>query len=362
MTRLRVMQVITDMGFGGAGKYLVHICKYLDREKYELLVVVPKDSLLKSRLEEFPDILVLEVLGIDRRSFSFVGVRELYQLIRANKPAILHSHACLSARIAASLNGVRRTIYTRHSLQAPSRGIKKAMKLILSRILASKAIAVSNAVRNNLLAEGEREEDIYLIYNGVEQTNKVYQKDNLREKYSLAENEIIISLIGRLDKVKGQKHLLKILELLGEKLEGIRILLAGQGPERPHLEAYARDKGLPVEFLGHINEIDEIYSLSDIVVSTSNSEAFPFAILEAFSHGKPVVAFEVGGIGEAVVDGQDGFLVDFLDYEGFSNRLLKLIENENLREEFGQRGFEKVKSEFAVEDMVKKIESVYGGI
>ncbi|MCK9443679.1 MAG: glycosyltransferase [Tissierellaceae bacterium] len=362
MNKIKVMHIVTDMGFGGAGKYLLNICKYLDREKYELTVVVPKGSVLKSKVQQFPETIVMESNGIDRRSFSFQGVKELYKLMKIDNPEIVHSHACLSARIAAYLRGVRKTVYTRHSLLPPNRGLKKTTKVILSRILGSKAIAVSKAVKDNLAAEGERQSDIYLIYNGVELPDKAYEKEHLREKYRLSDKDIVITLVGRLNKVKGQEHLLKVTELLNSEINGFKVLLVGEGPERRSLENFVKEEILPVEFLGHINEIDEIYSLSDIVVNTSNSEAFPFAVLEAFSHKKPVVAFNVGGIGEAITNGQDGFLVDFLDYEQFSSRLTELMRNENQREEFGQRGFEKVKSEFAVEEMIKKIENVYGGI
>lgn len=362
MNRLKIMHVVTDSNFGGAGKYLLNVCKYLDRETYELTVVVPKGSVLKSKLHQFPETSVMEVQGIDRRSFSFRGVKELYNLMKKDSPEIVHSHACLSARIAAYLGGVRKTVYTRHSLLPPTKGLKKIIKIILSRILGSKAIAVSKAVKDNLAAEGERQSDIYLIYNGVELPDKAHEKDHLREKYGLSDKDIIITLVGRLNKVKGQEHLLKVTELLDSKIDGFKVLLVGEGPERQNLEHLVREKRLPVEFLGHINEIGEIYSLSDIVVNTSNSEAFPFVILEAFSYKRPVVAFNVGGIGEAITDGKDGFLVNFLDYEAFSLKILQLIENEDLRKEFGLRGLEKVKEKFEVEEMIKKIEKVYGGI
>lgn len=362
MNKIKVMHVISDSNFGGAGKYLLEICKYIDKEKFQLIVVVPKGSILTSHIRKISNIDLIEIDGIDSKSFSFLGVKEILKLIKEKNPDIIHSHACLSARIAAYLRGIKKVIYTRHSLLPESRGIKRTLKLLLSRILSNKVIAISNAVKNNLISEGERQEDIHLIYNGVELPSKSYNVDKLREKYNISNEDVIITLVGRLETVKGQEHLLKITEILKEKANGYKVLLVGDGSNRKNLENYVREKELPVDFLGHISAIDEIYSISDIIVNTSNSEALSFAALEGFSHKKPVVAFDIDGINEVIDDGVDGYLVKFMDYEAFSERLVKLMKDKDLRIRLGENGYEKVRTKFTVERMVKQIENIYGGM
>lgn len=362
MNKIKVMHVISDLKFGGAGKYLLQICKYIDKDRFELIVVVPRGSLLTSLIGQIDNIKIIEIEGIGRKSFSPQGVKEVLRVMKEIEPHIIHSHACLSARIAAYLRGIKKVIYTRHSLLPEIKGLKRFIKISLSRLLANKVIAVSKAVRNNLIAEGERQEDIYLVYNGVELPSKSYDIDKLKEKYNISNKDIIITLVGRLDPVKGQEHLLKISEILKEKREGFKVLLAGDGVNRKKLEDYAREKDLPVEFLGHINAIDEVYSISDIIVNTSNSEALSFAALEGFSHKKPVVAFNIDGINEVINHGVDGYLVEFMDYEDFSEKLLELMENKELRTTLGENGYEKVKKKFTVKEMVKQIEKIYGGI
>lgn len=359
MNKTKVMHVITDMNFGGAGKYLYQICKYINKDKFEIIVLVPKGSVLKSIIYAIPNIDIVEIDGIDTKSFDILGVKEVYKLIKAHKPDIIHSHACLSARIAGLMSGNKKVIYTRHSLLPKMAGMKKNIKILLSKILNSKIIAVSKAVEENLLDEGEKGENIFLVYNGVELPE--IKDENLREKYSL-NDELIITLVGRLEKVKGQEHLLKIAEILADTETNFKILLVGEGSERSNLESYARDNKINVEFLGHINEIDEIYHISDIVVNTSNSEALSFSVIEAFAHKKPVVAFNIDGIKEVITDGEDGYLVDYLNYEDFSLRLSALINSENLRMQFGKNGYEKVKAKFTVQEMVINIENIYGGM
>lgn len=362
MNRTKVMHVITDTKFGGAGKYLLQICKYIDKDKFKLIIVVPKGSLLVSILGEIENIEIIEIDGINTKSFSLLGVKELLKLMRKIKPDIVHSHACLSARVAARLMGIKKVFYTRHSLLPEIKGLKKITKVLLSRALSSKVIAVSKAVRDNLISEGEREQDIYLVYNGVELPTKAYDVDELKDKYNIPKDDTIITLVGRLDPVKGQEHLLKITEILMKKADNFKIIFAGDGRDRKRLEDYVKEKALPVIFLGHVSEIDEIYSLSDIVVNTSNSEALSFAALEAFSHKKPVVAFNIDGINEVIEDGIDGYLVNYKDYEAFAEKLLRLMVDSELRHRLGEKAYEKVKSKFTVEEMVKQIENIYGGI
>ena len=360
MNKIKVMHVITDSNFGGAGKYLYQICKYIDKDRFELVVVLPEGSVLNNTISAIPDVEIAQIDGIDTKSFDLTGVKEVYKLIKKYRPDIIHSHACLSARIAGLMAGNKNIIYTRHCLLPKMNGIKKSAKILLSRILPAKIIAISKAVEENLLEEGEKKENIFLVYNGVEVPDANYE--NLREKYLLDKNEIIISLIGRLEKVKGQENLLKIAEILANTEKGFKILLVGEGSDRQKLESYVSDKNLNVRFLGHINEIDEIYDISDIVVNTSNSEALSYTVIEAFAHKKPVVAFNIDGIKEVVTDGEDGYLVDFLDYEDFAAKLSILMRNEDLRRELGQKGYEKVKTRFTVEEMVRNIENIYGGM
>jgi hypothetical protein len=141
MNKIKVMHVITDLNFGGAGKYLYQICKHIDKDKFEIRVVVPEGSVLNNIISSLPDIDVIEIKGIDTKSFDIMGVKEIYGLIKLYKPDIIHSHACLSARIAGLMAGNKKIIYTRHSLLPKMKGVKRLGKIMLGRILPSKIIA-----------------------------------------------------------------------------------------------------------------------------------------------------------------------------------------------------------------------------
>lgn len=359
MARKKVMHIISDENFGGAGRYVLEICKYINMEKFEIVIVMPIGSILKEYIGQNSDIEIIEIYGVNTRPVNLRAIRELYSIIKEIGPDIVHTHACMSARIAASIAGVEKRVYTRHSLLFLRANWIKHVNLLINGFLSNKAIAVSKAVYNNLIETGEHQENIRLIHNGVSKAVVGFDKNKLREKYKLSSDNTIISLIGRLETVKGQENLIEIAKVLKEKVEGFQILLAGEGSKRFELESKIRETGLPIRLLGHVEEIEEIYFLSDIIVNTSNSEAISFAILEALSFKKPIVAFDIGGIKEVIDDGLGGYLVEFKDYDAFADKLVRLINDEFLRESFGQAGYKKVRREFSVEKMINEIEKLY---
>lgn len=362
MDKIRVMNIISDTNFGGAGRYVLDICEYIDKDRFQIIVVIPIDSIIKEHIKGYEDIEVIEIEGIGDQSFSIKGVIELYSLMKKTQVDIVHCHACLSGRVAAYLSKIKGIIYTRHSLVNCNSGIKRYVNKIINNILKNDVIAVSQAVYNNLIKCGEKRNNIHLIYNGVNLPSKALDTKKLRSKYGLSAEDIIITLVGRLEPIKGQEHLLNIAKILKKRIRGFQIVLVGEGSTRGKLESQISKDNLAVKILGHINNIDEIYSLTDIVVNTSNSEAISFSILEGFSHKNPVVAFDIDGIKEVVNDGINGYLVEFRDYDDFASKLIKLINDKNLRNSFGKAGFKKVEGNFPVENMIKQIEDIYGGL
>lgn len=357
--KTRVMHVLSDLNFGGAGKYLLDICRYIDKGRFEILAVLPEGSVVTEKIQGIDGVEICSVKGIDNKSFDIEAVKELRQLIKDKKPTAIHAHACLSARVAGKLENVENIVYTRHCVQPKSRFIKKTVKQIIGRLLSNKAIAVSKAVYDNLIEEGERPRDIELIYNGVDISSKEYDRELIKEKYGIADSDIVITLVGRLEEVKGQDHMIEIAKELSKKSDGFKVLMVGEGSHREKIEERIDTENLPIMMTGHVDEIDEIYEVSDIVVNTSNSEALSFAVIEGFSHRKPAVAFNIEGLKEVVEDGVNGYLVEFKNYGLFAEKLQELIKDKSLREQFGKKGLEKAREKFSVSRMVSELENIY---
>lgn len=348
MKKIKVLHIISDTNFGGAGQYLKAITEHLSKETFELHVALPKDSKLKNLIKSDH---IVEIQGIADQSFGVSGVVELYRYIKIIKPEIVHTHGSLSGRVAAQLYGVPKIIYTKHTLSPSTSGLKQRIKKLLNKILRAKVIAVSKEVQKNLLKEGIRAEDIHVVYNGI--PSKPIEAS--------VDHEIpIIALVGRLERIKGHHHMLEVTRKLVQIWKTpIRVLFTGDGSLKQELSELIETEHLPIEMTGHIQDIDRIYNMADIVVNSSESEALPFSVLEAMNAGKPVVAFALPSICEVIEDNQTGYLVPMFNHAEFAEKLKVLLNNKDLRTHMGELGHKRVEEVFSQDQMIQKIEALY---
>jgi glycosyltransferase involved in cell wall biosynthesis len=171
---------------------------------------------------------------------------------------------------------------------------------------------------------------------------------------------------GRLVVEKGLESLVRA----AKALPGVKIMLAGDGPEREHLEALAEELGVKsasgnVEFLGYVDRsrLHGIVSATMCVVMPSIwYENFPYTVLEAFALGKPVVASKIGGLPEMVTDGETGLLFDPGSQEGLNEALSRLVKDPGLAEEMGRKARKRVEREFDSEAHYRRILGVYDSL
>ncbi len=141
----------------------------------------------------------------------------------------------------------------------------------------------------------------------------------------------------------------------------ISLVVVGDGPERSNLEKLARELGLGsrVHFLGYRSDVNKILPQFDIFTLPSFGEGFGLVLLEAMVCSKPVVASDVMSIPEIVQQGQTGLLVPTQDVSALAEALDTLIADPELRDRFGKAGFQRVRTEFTIERMVRKTAEVY---
>ncbi len=167
--------------------------------------------------------------------------------------------------------------------------------------------------------------------------------------------------MGRLAPEKQYPLLLKSLSIL--KNQGIEFIaiIVGDGPDRRYLESLAKKMNLNdrIRFLGQRNDVIQLLELMDVFVFSSGGEAFSITLLEVMTKAKPVVAFDVEGVNEAVVSTETGFLVPFGAVEEFANKVKLLLESPELALRMGKSGFERVNTEFDIRSNIKKLEALY---
>ncbi len=168
---------------------------------------------------------------------------------------------------------------------------------------------------------------------------------------------LVIGSVGRLDAMKGHDVLIRAIA----QLEGVQVVILGEGGERTALEKLAFELGVSdrVSLLGWIDNPRTYLEEFDIFAMPSRSEGFPLAVVEAMLAGLPVVATRVGSIPEAVRDGETGLLIDKDDVDGLMSALRQLRDDAELRVCLGEQGREIALRNFTVDVMVKRYESLW---
>ncbi|MBK7947565.1 MAG: glycosyltransferase [Deltaproteobacteria bacterium] len=139
-------------------------------------------------------------------------------------------------------------------------------------------------------------------------------------------------------------------------MPGAQVAIAGRGDEEPNLRRLAAELGIGsrVHLLGLRNDVDRLLEAADVFVQPSRSEGLPLAVLEAMAAGLPVVATRVGGMGEAVVDGETGMLVGAERPDELARALRSLLEDDALRRRMGIEARARAEAEFSVETMARR--------
>ncbi len=211
-------------------------------------------------------------------------------------------------------------------------------------------VAVSKAIEDMYRAKLRlREDRLYYLPNGVS-PGRFDRADalELRRKIGADADEVLIGMVGRLERQKRQSDLIRAGKMLIERGAKIRILLAGEGRERENLAQLARDLGIAyrVSLLGFVDTIEEFLAGLDLFVFCSEWEGMPNAVLEALAAGKPVVGADIEGVREVVEDGKSGMLYPAGDLEALSERMERLIRDPGMAREMGEAARKRMSDNF----------------
>jgi len=359
---IKAIHVITDMKIGGAGKWLLNLLRNYDKSKLDMIIVVPKGSMLKDEIGEL-GIRTIEIKGIGDKSVDMNSINAFYKLFRLEKPQIVHTHASLSARVAAKLAGINTIIHTKHCIDSPKTGIKKLVSASINKQLSSKIIAVSKAVRQNLLETGIPDNMIRVIYGGVDKLEKLSLEEinEIKRAYGIGEKDLVYGVAARLTEVKGHKYLIEAAELVLKKNSNIKFVIAGTGPLEEQLKQRVREKGLEQSFVftGFIRDIGRIYNILDVNMACSVSEALCLSLIEGMSIGKPMIGSNVGGVPEIITHMETGLLVQPRNPEELAKAILKLAEDDELRNTMGEKAAKLMQEKFSASIMAKNILELY---
>ena len=215
-------------------------------------------------------------------------------------------------------------------------------------------VAVSESTKSELVGMGLRSEDIEIIHNGVD--HDAYTQDE-----SLRSTAPLVVCVTRLKKYKGVHLLLRAMAAVKRAVPNVKLIVAGRGDYEPKLRELTHRLHLNgvVEFTGFVGTEQKVdlYRRAQVVVNPSAKEGWGLTVIEANACGTPVIAAEAPGLREAVVNGETGLLYPHSDIDVLSKAIIRLLKDENLRRNLGEKSREWAK-EFSWQKATEKVETV----
>ncbi|MFL9453523.1 MULTISPECIES: glycosyltransferase [Nostocales] len=354
---IRVVTYTDSAGIGGAEISLKHLVTNVSAD-FHVTAMGTSQLVIDAIASKNPQVsqVVLPAKGIHSLTAHLQALHRL-------QPDIVHINICTPWECAIGLFAALTLPNARvvRVDQLPLR-TTDAIKLWRTRALSLRVdahVAVGEA-------SARRMEDFYAlgrrtvisipncVPDMIQQPNLSNKED---ERLGFSGQKIVIGCTGRLDAMKGHDILLRAIA----QIEGVRVVILGEGGQRTDLEKLAVDLGISdrVDLPGWVDNPRDWLLQFDIFAMPSRSEGFPLAIVEAMLAALPVVATRVGSIPEAVTHGETGLLVDQDDVEGLAAALQHLKEDCQLRLRFGRRGQDIARRQFTVERMVNSYERLW---
>lgn len=380
----RILYLHAGAEMYGADKVLLELIKGLDSKEFEAHVILPNDGVLVEALRQVgAKVSVLDYPILRRKYFNPKGIADYIRSYNfyAKQIALYareHSIDMVHNNTAAVLEG----IYLKRKLKLPliwhvheiivkPKAISDFINMLMGRY-ADKIVTVSQAVANHIKQSPFiKDSQVEVIYNGVD--NVVYypmDASSIREKFDIAQDALVIGMIGRVNAIKGQNDFIEAVEPLLEKNEQAVAFLAGGVFPGEEWRLEELDKRIAsssvvsqIHRIDYYDKTSELYNMFDIFVLPSiKPDSLPTVVLEAMACSKPVVGYNNGGIAEMVVDDKSGCLVKPNRPQELSNAISLLLDSSEKREKFGRVGYQRQKELFSLESYIKNFSEFYDNL
>lgn len=221
--------------------------------------------------------------------------------------------------------------------------------------------AVSKALVDQTYELINPDKQIETVYNFID--DRIYKKSDasaLKSEFEIKEDEKVIIHVSNFRPVKRVQDVVKSFAKIASVMPA-KLLLVGDGPEMTIICKLVREFGLEdqVIFLGKQESLEELYSISDLMLLLSEKESFGLVALEAMACGVPCVGTNVGGVPEVINHGMNGFICEVGDIDDISNKSIAILVNQDLHQQFSKQSVETAKTKFKADQIVEQYEQIY---
>jgi glycosyltransferase involved in cell wall biosynthesis len=369
-----ILQVLPALESGGVERGVCDLANYAKKKNYEILVASAGGKMTKI-LEQNNITHINLNLKTKNPILIFINIFSLLKIIKKHNIQIIHARSrapAWSAYYACKLSG-KTFITTFHGFYKFSSMVKKAYNSIMAK--GDEIIAVSNFIKDHILNNYPVSKNrVKVIHRGVDlaqfsATNiSIEESDNFRKNIGVNANDFIVLLPGRITRWKGHITAIKAITKLTD-INNLKLVICGswEGKEEyfEELNILVSQENLEdrVIFTGNVSNMPLIYEISDIVLNCSTEpETFGRVTAEAGAMGKAVVATNIGGSKEIVIEGQTGHLVEPKNHEQLAERIRELyviLQNETAADRIGKVSRNHIKENFSLTQMCDKTLNTY---
>ncbi|MBT9537517.1 MAG: glycosyltransferase family 4 protein [Nitrospirae bacterium] len=396
----KILILDTGKEWGGGTNSLLELLKRIDKNKYHFTVLFYNnykkgcESDVKTEIEKLGmEFLVLEqraqpvmvkiakelsrltfffsrrlkkysVFFIDYHFRTKQNAEKISELLKNLRIDLLYMNnqpsSNLEGIIASKITGIPALQHSRIETTLNSFEIK-AVNLWLKKM-----ICVSEGVKNSFIRQGVDKSKCVIVYNGIAiETVPKASRQDIRKTWGISDKDILIGTVGSLIKRKRIMDLIEATAIVAKRSEHpIKCMIIGKGPEKENLMTKVKERNLDSRIIFTDFQSDAISHINalDIFAMPSENEGLPRVILEAMLLGKPVIASDITGPSELVIDGETGFLVPAGQTERFADAMLRLIKNAEMRKQMGEKAKERIIRNFPIEKYVNDVENVFAEV
>ena len=380
--KIKILRIINRFNIGGPVYNAVLLSAFMP-EEYETLLIggMPEEneanSLYIAEKYGISPVLISEMQREPNLMNDNSALKKIKEIIRRFQPDIVHTHASKAGalgRKAAFDCGVPIVIHTFHGhiFHSYFSWWKTKLYQLIERRLSKKTtgiIAISAIQKDELSLKYRicHPSKIKIIPLGFDlrpfNENLKEKREHTRSSYALEGSDIAVAIIGRLVAIKNHQMFLDIIEKVNQKTrKKVVYFIVGDGEESDNIQESIKplkEKGMDIRMTSWIKDIATFNAGMDIICLTSKNEGTPVSLIEAQAAGIPIIATNVGGIKDIILEDKTGYIVNTDDIDGFAEKLWELIENENKRQEMSQNGWSFVKDKFQYTKLISNMDEYY---
>jgi L-malate glycosyltransferase len=354
----RVLHLIDSFESGGTERQAIQLVRLLhESEQCEVrLGCLQNKGLLRAQADR---LRLAEIVEYPLTSFYDVNfarqVKRLRGYLTSEKIAVIHTHCfytnifgMMAARLAQT--SARITYKGETDFRSPAQ--KRAERVAFR--LSHRVVANSDAVRVRLINDGVSPDKVVRHYNGLDMARVTVEeganREQILEMFDLPSNRKFVTIVANLQHpVKDYPMFLQAAARVRQEIPDAAFVIAGEGELLRQMRDLAAQLGIAEEifFIGRCDRIAELLFISEVCALSSKAEGFSNSILEYMAAGRPVVATDVGGAREAIIEAETGYTVPSGDFEQMAGRLIDLLRDSERARAMGQQGKRRVLEEFS---------------